>query len=54
MKEIEGKIVPHIYLFGGMEDKNNISYSIEVFNASSEQWIEFHEKPANNKCYIPK
>ncbi|KAL4482176.1 hypothetical protein ABPG72_014989 [Tetrahymena utriculariae] len=43
-----------IYLFGGMEDKNNINQSIEVFDSKLDIWIDFIQKPANSRCYIPK
>ncbi|EAR94751.2 Sir2 family transcriptional regulator (macronuclear) [Tetrahymena thermophila SB210] len=43
-----------IYLFGGMEDKNNINQSIEVFDQKLDIWIDFLQKPANSRCYIPK
>lgn len=45
---------PLILAIGGMEDKNNINYSIEVFDTDLNLWIEFIEKPVNSKCYIPK
>ncbi|KAL4505569.1 hypothetical protein ABPG73_004454 [Tetrahymena malaccensis] len=43
-----------IYLFGGMEDKNNINQSIEVFDQKLDIWIDLIQKPANSRCYIPK